>query len=87
MERQNQEKIDAKNVYVTTTNRNADLFEKLATLYQHISVKSTTVLLMDCRSAQAISQSKIKFSNMINIPEDIIHKGYVNVIGKIASSN
>lgn len=71
----NKENIEAKNAYVTAASQNANPFIMISALYKHIADKSKTVLLMDCRSAQAYLESKINFPNMINIPEESIRNG------------
>lgn len=71
----NKENVEVKNAYVTSTSRNSTLFIMVSSLYQQISDKSKTLLLMDCRSEQAFLESKISFSNLINIPEELIDRG------------
>lgn len=75
----NKENVEAKNAYVTAASRNSSPFILISSLYKHIADKSTAVLLMDCRSAQAYLESKINFSNIINIPEESIRNGYAHV--------
>lgn len=72
------ENIEAKIAYNTAASRDASPFILISALYKHISDKSKTVLLMDCRLAEAYQESKINFSNMINIPEESIRAGYVH---------
>lgn len=76
----NKESIEAKNAYVTAASQNSSPFILISTLYTHIADKSTAVLLMDCRSAQAYRESKINFPNMINIPEESIRNGYAHFV-------
>lgn len=75
LEQQNKVHVEVKNVCVTTTSRDTSLFILISSLYKHIYDKSGTLLLIDCRSAQAYYDSKIRFSNMINVAEEIIQKG------------
>lgn len=74
----NKENIEAKNAYVTEAAQNASPYILISTLYKHIADKNPAVLVIDCRSTTAYSESKIKFSNMINIPEECIRKGYAH---------
>lgn len=75
-ELENKENIEAKNAYATATSPKASPFILISSLYKQIFDKSKTILLMDCRSAEAYLDSRIRFPNMINIPEDSIRNGY-----------
>lgn len=77
LEKNNNENVEAKHEYATASNRAPSKFIKLSMLYKQMSEKRDTLLLMDCRSADAFAESNVKFPNMINIPEEIIHKGFV----------
>lgn len=44
-------------------------------LYEFISNPNTSLLILDCRSAEEFEASKLLYKNLLNVPEEIIHKG------------
>lgn len=44
-------------------------------LYEFISNPNSSLLILDCRSAEEFEASKLFYKNLLNVPEEIIHKG------------
>lgn len=55
-------------------------------LYDFVTDRSVSMLIMDCRPANEYEASHLTYKECVNIPEEIIKKGFVSKLNSMPTS-